>query len=113
RQVEPALLGPLAQQRIRDLDHAAGAVADQRVGADRAAVIEVYQDLQTAADDVVRFSAFDVDDKANAARIMLVAGIVEPWSSRLGHPRTLFRTCGRTNLAHIPAILARQTGQYA
>ena len=67
----------MAQQRVRHLDHAAGAVADQRVGADRAAMVEIDEDLQPAADDIVRFSALDVGDKADAARIVLVARIVE------------------------------------
>src|SRR5204862_2045574 len=76
-QFDAAFRRPMAQQLIRHLDHAAGAVADQRIRADRAAVIEVDEDLQAALDDVVRFSAFDVNDKADAARIMLVARIVE------------------------------------
>ena len=42
----PLLGGPMAQQRVRHLDQAAGAVADQRVGADRAAMVEIDQDLQ-------------------------------------------------------------------
>ena len=40
--------GPIAQQRVRHLDHAAGPVADQRIGADRAAMVEIDQDLQPA-----------------------------------------------------------------
>jgi hypothetical protein len=47
----------MAQQLVRHLDHAAGAVADQRVGPDRAAMVEIEEDLQPAADDIVRFSA--------------------------------------------------------
>ena len=50
RQVEALAVGPVAQQGVGDLDQAAGAVADQRVGADGAAVVEVDQDLQAAGD---------------------------------------------------------------
>ena len=39
RQHEAAFVAPIAQQRIRGLDQTAGAVADQRVGPDRAAMI--------------------------------------------------------------------------
>ncbi len=81
----------MAQQRVRDLDQAAGAVADQRIGADRAAMVEIDEDFETAADDVVRFSAFDVGDKTDAARVMLVAGIIQAWSSCLSHRQMLFR----------------------
>ncbi len=91
RQFEAALLGPMTQQPVRHLDQAAGAVADQRIGADRAAMVEVDEDLQAATDDVVRFSAFDVDDKADAARIMLVARIVESSVPFRCHPRSLFK----------------------
>ena len=49
RQVDARLARPVAQQRVGDLDQAAGAVAHQRVGADRAAVVEIDQDLQALA----------------------------------------------------------------
>ena len=51
RQRETLRARPIAQQRVRHLDQAAGAVADQRVGPDRAAMIEIDQDLQAALDD--------------------------------------------------------------
>jgi hypothetical protein len=58
---------PIAQQRIRHLNEATGAVADQRVGPDRAAMVEIDQDLQTARNDVLRFSSLDVGDETDAA----------------------------------------------
>ncbi len=107
RQFDAALSRPVAQQTVRHLDHAAGAVAHQRVGADRAAMVEVDEDLQAAADDVVRFSALDIDDKADAARIMLVARIVESSAGPFcRHPRSLFNQCrGRAG----PLLLRGQT----
>ena len=80
RQDEALSARPIAQQRVRHLDQAAGAVADQRVGPDRAAMVEIDQDLQPASDDVVRFPSLDVDDETDAAGIMLVAGVVEALS---------------------------------
>ena len=82
---QPLARRPIAQQRIRHLDEAAGPVADQRVGPDGAAMVEIDQDLQTARDDVVRFSSLDVGDETDAARIMLVARVVESLSLRQCH----------------------------
>ena len=77
RQAFARLVRPIVQQAVRHLDQAAGAVAHQRVGADRAAVVEVDQDFQALADQVVRLSALDIDDEADAAGVMLVAWVVE------------------------------------
>ena len=98
RQFEAALAGPMAQQRVRHLDHAAGAVAHQRVGADRAAMVEIDEDLQPAADDIVRFSALDVRDKADAARIVLVARIVEALSRVADAILNALSRCGRSRV---------------
>ena len=38
---------------------------------------QVGEDLQAFGDDVVRAFALDVDDEADAARVVLVSGIVE------------------------------------
>src|SRR4029077_18726221 len=61
-------------------------------------MIQVDQDLQPASDDVVRLSALDVDDEAHAARVVLVARIVQSWSRRGSHhhafSRLRFRGCG-------------------
>ena len=78
-------LGPFAQQRIGNLDQDAGAVAHQRVGAHRAAMVEIDQKLQALADDAVGFLAFDIGDKAHAAGIMLMPGIVEALFRRQTH----------------------------
>ena len=97
RQFDAATPSPMAQQLVGHLDHAAGAVAHQRVGADRAAMVEIDEDLQAAPDDIVRFPALDVRDKADAARIVLVPRIVEPFVALQGHPKSLcHRPQGRT-----------------
>ena len=62
---------------IRRLDHAARTIAHQRIGANRAAVIEVEQNLQALADDVVGLATLDVDNKADTARIVFVAWVVK------------------------------------
>ena len=67
---------PIAQQRVGQLDHAAGTITAQRVGADPAAMIEIGENLEPVADDPGGFLASDMRDKANAARIMFVARVV-------------------------------------
>src|SRR6267378_8714413 len=85
RERQPLLPRPIAQQRIGHLNEATSAVADQRVGPDRAAMVEIDQDLQAARDDVVRFSSLDVGNETDTARIMLVARVVEALSLRQSH----------------------------
>ena len=95
---KPSAHRPIAQQRIGHLNEAAGPVADQRVGPDSAAMVEIDQDLQTARDDVVRFSSLDVGDETDAARIMLVARVVESPVPQAMSSRMLFtQSCWRIN----------------
>ena len=77
RQAEAQPLGPMAQQFVGDLNQAASAVTHQRVRADRAAMIQVHQDLQPAPDQFVRFSALDIRHEANAAGVVLQGRIIE------------------------------------
>ncbi len=71
-------LGLAGEELVRDLHQDAGAVAGARVGADRAAVLEVAEDLQRVGDDLVRLAALDVGDEADAAGILVEPRIVEP-----------------------------------
>jgi len=80
RQGQALPMRPIAHQRIGHLDQAARSVTNQRIGPDRAAMVEIDQDLQTARDDVMRFSSLDVGDETDAARIVLVAWVVETLS---------------------------------
>ena len=76
RKLHPLRRHFLAQEPVRDLDQDAGAVARQRIGAGRAAVSEVLEDLQPLVDDGVALCALDVGDKADATGVMFVGGIV-------------------------------------
>src|SRR6185437_2884667 len=79
-------LGPIAQQRVRYLDEAAGPVTDQRIGAYGATVVEIYEELQALGDDFMGFFALDAGDESDAARVMLVAGVVQTlFRRRSGH----------------------------
>jgi len=71
------------EEAVGDLQEDARAVAGVRLAAARAAVEQVDQHLQGLAHDAVRFPALDVDDKPDAARVVLVAGIVKPFRSVL------------------------------
>ena len=55
----------------------ARAVAGVRFATARAAVVEVDQNLERLGDDVVRLPALDVDDEADAARVVLELRIVK------------------------------------
>jgi hypothetical protein len=48
---------------------------------------KVFQYLKSFADNVVGFLSFDIDDKADPTRILLVLRIVEPLSE--GKTRTI------------------------
>ena len=78
----------LSQKLVRDLEEDAGAVAGVGLAAARAAVRQVLEHLQRLADDGVRLAAFDVHDEADAAGVVLVAGVVEA--------RALSRRTGRS-----------------
>ena len=77
-----------AQEGIRHLDGNAGAVAGQRVGADRATVREVAQNLQALLDNRMTRPALGMGNKADAAGVMLLLGGIEAlalWQSRMTH----------------------------
>ena len=69
REAEPVRL--LGEELVRDLHQDAGAVAGARIGADRAAVLEVAQDGERVLDQLVRLAALDVGDEADAAGILV------------------------------------------
>ena len=88
RQFHARGFGPFAQQRVGNLNQDAGAVAHQGVGAHRAAMVEIDQKLEPLADNAVGFLAFDVGDKAHAARVMLMPRIVKSLFWRQTHRQT-------------------------
>ena len=105
-----ALLGHLGtEELVRDLDQDARAVAHQRVCADRAAVVEVLEDLQTLLDDGMRLLALDVRDEADAAGIVFLGRVIQTAGSEgldllagrgsrggLAHGALLGMTIGKT-----------------
>ena len=74
-EAEPRAL--LAKQPVGNLDQDPGAVAGQGIGPDRAAMADVAQELHPLPDDVVTRPVADVHDEPDAARIVLVRGVVE------------------------------------
>jgi hypothetical protein len=60
------------------------------VGPNRAAMVEIDEDLQPARYDVVRFWSLDVGDETDTARIMLVAQVIKTLSFLQSHRRMLF-----------------------
>ena len=75
---------------MRHLHEHASPVAGKRVGADGAAMGQVFEDLQTVLDDRVARPRLQVGDEADAAGIMFSFRIVESlrrW--RQSQPRKL------------------------
>ena len=77
RKLDVARLAFATEERIRQLNQDAGAVARQRIAAAGAAMHEVQKDIDSLFDDVVRRSAGDVGDEADATGVVLVARVVE------------------------------------
>ena len=82
RQLDALLGHLLAEETVGNLHQNAGAVAHQRIGADRAAMRQVFEHEQPVLDDLVRLHALHLRDEADAAGIMLVARIIEALSRR-------------------------------
>ena len=76
RQGDIGLGRPVAKQRVGQLDEDAGTIAQQRVGANRAAMIQVFEDFQRLGNNPMTFSALDMGNKAHPARVMFVPRIV-------------------------------------
>ena len=91
RQREAELLRLAREERVRDLHEDARAVAGARIGADRAAMLEIAQDRQRVGDDLMRLAALDVGDEADAAGILFQRRIVQAFGRRA---RMCARRCG-------------------
>ena len=76
---------------MRDLDHDARAVTALMIGAFTAAVFQVFQDIQSIRDDVIRPLSLDIDDEADAAGIMFVGRIIQ--ALRCGQILKMFFHC--------------------
>ena len=76
RKLEAETRALLREEAVRDLREDAAAVTHLGIGAHRAAVIEVLQDLQTLLDDRVGAAVVHVGDEADTAGVALVSRIV-------------------------------------
>ena len=72
----------VTQEAVGDLHQHAAAVASLGVRADRTAMIEVQEDFETLGDNVMRLAIVQVGHEADAARILLIGGIVEAMGGR-------------------------------
>ena len=88
RQVEAELGAFGREEAVRDLGQDAATVAERGIGPDRAAMVEIDQDLQALFEDVVRLAVLHVGDEADAAGIVLLGGIVEALGGRGQRVRT-------------------------
>src|SRR5208283_3923926 len=77
RQDDAQLPAGVLEERVRHLDQDARAVARVRLGAGRAPVVEVLQDLDRLPEDLVRLAALYVDDESHAAGVVLKPRVVK------------------------------------
>ena len=77
RQLDADLGRLPGEEPVRHLNQDAGAVAGARVGADRAAVLEIEQDRERVLHELMRLLVLDVGDEADAARVLVERGIVQ------------------------------------
>ncbi len=99
RQLDPPPGHLFAVQRVGQLNQDAGAIAHQLVGAHRAAVVQVLQDLQRMGDDAVALLAPDVRHEAHAAGVVLVGRVVQAGVLQVlslgGRAHRVFHSWGR------------------
>src|SRR3546814_18041438 len=88
RQDDSGPFRPVAQQFVGNLDQNPGAVANQRVSAHRAAMVDVEKNLEPATNDLIGLAALNVGDEANAAGIAPVNWIVKTLLYRYHHTQT-------------------------
>ena len=62
---------------MRNLQKDAGPISRIGLAAFRAAVLQINQDLKGPANNIVRFVAGNIDNEANATRIMFKLRIVQ------------------------------------
>ncbi len=74
----------VAQERVRDLEQDAGAVAGVHLGAGRAAVVEVAQRGERLAHDVVARLAGESGHERDPAGVVLEPRVVQPLGGRAG-----------------------------
>ena len=91
-----------AVEAVRDLQHDAGAVAGERVGATGTAVIETAERVQTLGDDVVDTTTVHVRDQSETAGVVFVRRVVQALVAGLSHhhepaPNVVFMTGGTTS----------------
>ena len=104
RQLDAGLRRDGAEEPVGLLQQYAGAVPGQRVRADRAPVVQVQQDLEALLDDAVGLAVLYIDDEADAAAVMLVAGVVE---SLLGWQRRHDMSPPQVSLAKSRSLSSR------
>ena len=77
RQLDSLIPHRIREESVRRLDQDPGAVAGVLLGAAGAAMLEVAEHGEGFLHDVMGGAAGDVDDEAESAGVVLVAGIVE------------------------------------
>ena len=78
-----------SEELVRNLDQDTRAIAQQRIVAGRAAMLEVHQNPQALLDNRMALDVLDVGDKTDATGVAFVNRIVQPLLVGHGHWRFL------------------------
>ena len=105
-QLQPFLVGPLAEQGVGGLDQDARAIAQQRIGANCTAMVNVFEDLKRLGYDRMAFRALDMGDKAHATGVMLIARIVKALRRWITHRKPILSSPGSRRFARESAQTA-------
>lgn len=97
RQAHPDIAGGSLEKVVRHLQQNPGAVSRAGVATLRSSVTEAFKDLQPLLHNRMGFLALDVDDKADAAGVLLLLRVVEAllrWKPRDAHRSYLVKKVG-------------------
>jgi hypothetical protein len=98
----------LAIEQIGNLDENAGTIALQRVGTDRATMIEIFQDFQALKNDSVALATLDVSDKTHSTGIVFIHRVVQTLLLReIHHANPQLNVVARLALLRPGAALER------
>jgi len=111
RQIDTLTRHLLAQEGIGNLDQDAGTVAEQRIVAGGAAMLEILEDLQPLRNDRMALLILDVGDEADAAGVMLVGGVVETLAAGLFHLAVPGSTAVKKTGAEGPSLARQQANR--
>ena len=76
-EIDTEAIAFLSQKCIGNLNEKTGAVTGERVGTNRAPMLQANQNLEPLLDDLVALPVLDMGNKADAAGVVLIARVIQ------------------------------------